>query len=169
MRKSCRHWISLYKRKTPPHSSAWKKILPSCMKKQYRNLFVSISTARALPLSSPNVQQNHSLQKCLRRNQFTRLFRPAEKIRRKWNRSSDRTLPPVSPCVRLLDRAARKDTPAGLDRPVGAVFGSFGSVFTLTIFVQDKAPGSQAPSDAENTAPQSGSGSFRRGVEKRHF
>ena len=28
----------------------------------------------------------------------------------------------------------------------------------LTILVQDKAPGSQAPSDAENTAPQSGSG-----------
>ena len=144
MRKNCRHWISLCKRKTPPHSSAWKKILPNCMKNQYRNLFVSILTARALPLPSPNVRQNHSLQKCLRRNQFIRLFRPAEMIRRKWNRSSDRTLPPVSPCERLLDRVARRIPPAGLDHPVGAVFGRFGSGLKLTILVQDKAPGSQS-------------------------
>ena len=41
---------------------------------------------------------------------------------------------------------------------VGAFYGRFGGEMTLTILVQDKAPGSQAPSDAENTAPQSGSG-----------
>ncbi|BAK98100.1 hypothetical protein OBV_09020 [Oscillibacter valericigenes Sjm18-20] len=54
-------------------------------------------------------------------------------------------MPPVSPCVRLWTGRRERIPPAELDHPVGAVFGSFGSVFAITIFVQDKAVTSSPP------------------------
>ena len=76
---------------------------------------------------------------------------------------------PCSPCVPGFGAGWHPCTPAGLDRPVGALSGRFGGGLTLTILVQDKAPGSHSALRCGNTAPQSGSGHFGSGVVKRRF